>query len=133
MPNLTRIEKERITQAAEIAASGQSVKWKAFGLRLWYEAGGKQHMVFTQGSRRVYAILCAQAKAFYGEAHAEALANREKNAAKAGRATTEAPAGEAEARADEYRSRRMEKSAIPDFFAPRGVLCGVPATAADRV
>jgi|GEM_PF-7020157 len=59
-PTLSPIERQRIAAAAKAAAEGQRVKWKAFGLKLWYEAGGKHHPVTSAPNRRVFEALAKQ-------------------------------------------------------------------------
>lgn len=59
-PSLSRLERERITDAAKLAASGVSVKWRNIGRRVSYVVAGKDHLVLTSQSGEVHAELCRQ-------------------------------------------------------------------------
>jgi hypothetical protein len=90
-PSLSTLERQRIAEAAKLAASGVPVKWRGFGMRLVYVVNGREHFVTSAPNQRVWLALSGQAKAFYEEAHAEAIQANQANAAKA-RGTSESAA-----------------------------------------
>jgi hypothetical protein len=72
-PSLSKLERERISQAAALAASGSKVQWRNVGRRVSYVIAGRDHLVLTSGSDRVHALLVKQVGEFYEVAHVEAL------------------------------------------------------------
>jgi hypothetical protein len=84
-PSLSKLERERIGQAAAFAASGHKVQWRNVGRRVSYVIAGRDHLVLTSGSDRVHALLVKQVGEFYEVAHAEALRTQETEGNTAGR------------------------------------------------
>ena len=107
-PTLSPIERQRIAAAAKAAAEGQRVKWKAFGRKLWYEIGGKQHLVTSAPNRRVFEALCRQAEIEY--------ANQKERAAEEAKKAAQRPVAKREQKALDC------EPALPDNGAPVAVL-----------
>jgi hypothetical protein len=74
-PTLSRTEREILSTAAKLEASGVKVCWRNLGRRVEYVVDGKPHKVFTSATDQAHAALVRKAKEFYAmelRAHVEA-------------------------------------------------------------
>jgi hypothetical protein len=109
LPSLSRTERERISAAAKLHVEGVPMKWRRIFPCLAYVVAGKEHVVFTQQTRRVFNVMCDKATEFFNaetQRLVEAREAAEKEAARTAQAGT-----------DRHPSARVEEREIPAVSA----------------